>query len=71
MLVKVNNSNFVRDTNSMALINTDVSAKNEYISKMQLLKSQKDEINTVKCEIDFLKNDLNEIKEMMKQLVKG
>jgi hypothetical protein len=69
MLVKVNNTNYVRDTESMALMNTDDAAKNEYLSKVRLLKTQKDEINTVKEEIASLKDDMGEIKQLMLQLL--
>lgn len=69
MLVKVNNSNFIRDTESMALISTDIAAKNDYISKVNLIKNQKEEINKVKSEIDSIKNDVNDIKIMIKQLI--
>ena len=51
-LVKVKESNFVRDTNSMAIINTDNTAKNEYIAKVRLLNNQKTEINKVNQEIN-------------------
>ena len=34
MLVKINGANMVRDTASMALINTDQHVKNEYYSKI-------------------------------------
>ena len=43
-LVKVNNTNFVRDTESMAIINVDNTAKNEYYEKVRLAKSQKEQI---------------------------
>lgn len=59
----------VRDTASMALINTDQHVKNEYYSKVKMIQTQKEEINKVKSEIDSLKYDLGEIKEMMKQLL--
>jgi hypothetical protein len=69
MLVKVTGTNYVRDTESMALMNTDDAAKNEYLSKVRLLKTQKDEINTVKEEIAGLKDDMGEIKQLMLQLL--
>ena len=47
MLVKVTGTNLVRDTNTMALINTDNQVKNEYYEKLRMLKSQKEEINKV------------------------
>ena len=68
-LVKVKESNFVRDTNSMAIINTDNTAKNEYIAKVRLLNNQKTEINKVNQEINQIKSELSEIKDLMKQLL--
>ena len=59
----------VRDTSSMALISTDQNAKTDYENKVRMIKSQKEEINKVKTEIESLKNDLGDIKEMMKQLL--
>ena len=69
MLVKVNDSPFVRDIHSMALMNTDEQAKNEYYTKSRLLQTQKEEINKVKSEISEVKNDLKELKSMMTQLL--
>ena len=69
MLVKVNNSTFVRDTNSMALIDTDIAAKNEYLAKVRMLQTQKEEINKVKSEIADVKDDLQVIKQLMAQLL--
>ena len=69
MLVKVTGTNFVRDTGSMGLINNDDSARNEYYSKVRMLKNQKDEINTVKAEIAGIKEDMNELKQLMLKLL--
>jgi hypothetical protein len=69
MLVKVTGTNFVRDTGSMGLINNDDSARNEYLAKVRMLKTQKDEINTVKAEIAGIKDDVNEIKQLMLKLL--
>ena len=69
MLVKVTGTNFVRDTGSMGLINNDDVARNEYYSKVRMLKTQKDEINTVKAEIAGIKDDVNEIKNLMLKLL--
>ena len=69
MLVKVTGTNFVRDTNSMALINNDDTAKNEYYAKVRMLKTQKDEINTVKTEIAGIKEEMKEIKDLMLKLL--
>ena len=69
MLVKVTGTNFVRDTSSMGLINNDDVSRNDYYSKVRMLKTQKDEINTVKAEIAGIKDDVNEIKNLMLKLL--
>jgi len=53
----------------MGLINTDENSRNEYQSKVQMLKTQKEEINKVKSEIADLKNDISEIKQLMINLL--
>lgn len=68
-LVKVTGTDYVRDTNSMALMNTNNMEKNEYYAKVRMLKTQKEEINTVKEEIAGIKSDMNEIKELMLKLL--
>lgn len=68
MYVKVKDSNFVRDTNSMGLINTDYSAKEEYYNKVRLFKSQKEQINNMNKEISDLKTDISEIKQLILKL---
>jgi prefoldin subunit 5 len=65
MFVKVEGTTFVRDTNTMALMNTNTAEKNEYQTKVRMLKTQKDEINTVKKEIDSIKQDMRDIKELL------
>jgi septal ring factor EnvC (AmiA/AmiB activator) len=69
MLVKVTGTNFVRDTDSMALINTDIKEKNDYLSKVKMINTQKEELSRVNKEINSIKDDMNDIKQMMKQLL--
>ena len=69
MLVKVTGTNLVRDTTSMALINTDNESKNEYYNKLRMMKIQKEEINMVKTEIETIKQDMADIKDMMVKLL--
>jgi septal ring factor EnvC (AmiA/AmiB activator) len=68
-LVKVTNSSFVRDTQSMAIISVDNQAKQEYYEKVRLLSKQKEQINKINDEIKELKDDVVEIKNLLKQLV--
>jgi hypothetical protein len=69
-LVKVNNSNFVRDINSMAIMSTDNTERNEYYSKLRVIKKQKEELNGLKTEINNLKDDMADIKNLLHQLIK-
>lgn len=68
MYVKVKDSNFVRDINSMGLINKDYSAREEYYNKVKLLKAQKEQINNMNKEISDLKTDISEIKQLILKL---
>lgn len=67
--VRVTGTNYVRDTNSMGLVNVDDVEKNDYLSKVAMIKTQKEEINKVKSDIDSFKSELSEIKELMMQLL--
>jgi len=69
MLVDVKDSKFVRDIKSMALINKDSAARDEYYSKVKMMNVQKEEINNIKSEISSVKSDVNDIKELLKQLI--
>jgi hypothetical protein len=68
-LVKVNNTNFVRDNESMAIINVDNNAKNEYYEKVRLAKSQKEQINKMNADISDLRDDIGQIKQLIQLLV--
>jgi hypothetical protein len=69
MLVEVKDTKYVRDTKSMALINTDSSARDEYYSKVRILSNQKEEINKLRTEVSTVKEDITEIKQLLKQLI--
>lgn len=68
MLVKVTGTSFVRDTKTMALINTDNAGLQEYTFKKEIINRKNAEINNIKTEIDDIKNDIKVIKEMLFQL---
>jgi prefoldin subunit 5 len=71
MYVRVTNTDFVRDIDSMGLSNTNVAEKNEYYAKVRMIKSQKEEINKVKSEIDSLKEDVNDIKQLLNKILEN
>jgi len=67
--VKVTNSSFIRDTRSMALINTNSSEKEEYYNRARVLKNQKEQINMMSEEIQSVKSEMGEIKHLLQQLL--
>lgn len=69
MLVDVKESKFSRDVSSMALINRDYSAREEYYNKVKILSNQKEEINNLKSELDSMRNDIKDIKILLTQLI--
>ena len=69
-LVKIDGINtLVRDTTSMALLNTNDNERNEYFSKVRMMHTQKESLNKVKEEIDDIRSDVTEIKNMLSQLL--
>ena len=67
-IVKVEGTTFIRDTKTMALINTDMAGLEDYKMKSALINNQKTEINKVKNEINEIKDDVRVIKELLMQL---
>ena len=59
----------VRDTSSMAILNTNDNERNEYFSKVRMIHTQKESLNKVKEEIDDIRSDVIEIKHMLSQLL--
>jgi transposase len=72
MLIPITGTSLVRDTESMALINRDVSGLEDYRAKRKYAESQREQINNVNNEINNIKNDISDIKKLMiKLLEKG
>jgi len=61
--------NLVRDTRSNAIVNTNVTDYQIYMKRVKVREEQGDQIrNTVK-EINNLKSELREIKNLLKKVV--
>jgi hypothetical protein len=67
-LVKIPGTTYIRDTKTMALINTDVSGLEDYKMKSRLITNQKTEINNIRNEINEVRDDVRIIKELLLQL---
>jgi hypothetical protein len=57
---------FVRDSHNMAILNTDPDATKRHDQKMAQLKKQRDQDQ----EINSLRKDLSDLKEMLQELIK-
>lgn len=57
-------TNLYRDENSGAIVNCDSTAYNQYLNIVNNRESQKKEI-------DVIKQDINEIKSLLKELLNG
>lgn len=68
-VVKITGTNYVRDIASMAIMPIDNTEKNDYYAKLRVIRTQKEEINKVKAEMDTIKFDIGEIKNLLQQLL--
>ena len=65
------NSDLVRDPNTDQIINTNESAYQQYITRRQKRKLEKEKSLTVEEDLANLKRELSEIKSLLKELVNG
>ncbi len=63
------NSDLVRDTHSNAIVNTNRSAYEIAVKRAKEAQRQRDEIRGATREINNLKCEMHEIKNMLKELI--
>ena len=71
-VIKTEDPTLVKDRYSNALLSVDSSSRSEYLlrrKQLQKTKAAETDINTMKQEIDHLKSDVGDIKEMLTQLI--
>tara|TARA_B100001996_G_scaffold282871_1_gene223182 strand:+ start:2107 stop:2331 length:225 start_codon:yes stop_codon:yes gene_type:complete len=64
-------AHLVRDLKSQAIINTDSNAYARYMERKAKQQKKDDEIRKVVREVNELKGDIREIKDMLKGLTNG
>ena len=70
--VKVkDHDNLVRDPFSNGIINTSSTEYDEYIARRDAAKKTKETSSDMKEDLDNLKGEINEIKSLLKELVRG
>ena len=63
-------SNLVKETRTKAIINTNTSEYNIYMARIKQRNEQSDKLRSAVKEINTLKAELREIKQLVKGLVK-
>jgi hypothetical protein len=63
--------NLVRNLNTNALVNTNSAEYNQYITLRRMKQNEENKVNSLEKEIVGLKNDLGEIKSLLKEIING
>ena len=70
--VKVkDHDHLIRNTKSNCIINTNKAEYDEYITRRKLKKSEKNKVENIERDISTLRNEITEIKDMVRSLVNG
>ena len=64
-------NNLIRDENTNAILNTDSVEYNNYLSLRAKRKQKTDRIDNMEDDLKSLKDDINEIKTLLKALSNG
>lgn len=64
ILIETEDQRFLRDPSNMALINNDAAAYEQYKAR----RNEKNKVTMICNEIDSLKQDMGEIKQMLRSL---
>ena len=63
------NENLVRDSKSNCIINTNKSEYDEYLARRKSKQSEKNKVENLEKDMDTLKNELSEIKSLLKEII--
>tara|TARA_Y100000816_G_scaffold35779_1_gene22726 strand:- start:111 stop:335 length:225 start_codon:yes stop_codon:yes gene_type:complete len=70
--IKVKNNNHLyRDTESNCIINTNRSEYEQYLARKQQKQSEVNKVDNLERDISTLRNEITEIKDMLRSLVNG
>ena len=65
------NENLFKDTKSNFIVNTNKSEYDEYIARRKLKQNEKQKVENIERDISTLRNEITEIKDMLRSLVNG
>jgi len=71
MKIKVeNHTNLFRDSETNAIVNTNITEYKNYINSLKYRKKDTDRVKKIEDDVKSLKDDLQEIKDLLKCLTK-
>jgi len=65
------NENLVRDSKSNCIINTNKSEYDEYLARRKSKQNEKNKVENLERDLSTLRNELDEIKNLLRSLVNG
>ena len=60
-----------RDSTSNSIVNRNTTDYNTYMSQKKMRTSKNQKVDTMEQDLAYLKNEINEIKSLLKDLVNG
>ncbi len=70
--IKVKNNNHLyRDIESNCIINTNKSEYEQYLARKQQNQSEVNKVDNLERDISTLRNEITEIKDMLRSLING
>ena len=70
--VKVkDHDHLMRNTQSNCIVNTNKAEYDEYLTRRKLKKSEKNKVDNLERDISTLRNEITEIKDLLRSLVNG
>ena len=65
------NEHLVKNTKSNFIINTNKAEYDEYLTRRKLKQNEKNKVDNLERDISTLRNEITEIKDMLRSLVNG
>ena len=65
------NEHLIRNANSNCIVNTNKAEYEEYLTRRKLKKSEKSKVENIERDISTLRNEITEIKDLLRSLVNG
>lgn len=64
-------SNLIRDANTNAILNTNMSEYNNYINAKKIKETECKRVELIENDLAGVKEDLNEIKNLLRSFING